>query len=57
MKMPDDLDAPILLSFAIAVMEFEPVRGEGIAQVGTFDLSVVIAGDENYVALFSKTRD
>jgi len=57
MKMPDNLDATILFPFAIAVMEFEPVRGEGIAQVGTFDLSVVIAGDENYVALFSKTRD
>ena len=59
MKMPDDLDAPILLSFAIAVMEFEPVRGEGIAQVRSkaSDLRVVIASDENYVALFSKTRD
>ena len=59
MKMPDDLDAPILLSFAIAVMEFEPVRGEGIAQIHSkaFDLSVVIAGKENYVALFSQTRD
>ena len=57
--MPDDLDAPILLSFAIAVMEFEPVRSEGIAQVRSkaFDLSVVIAGEKNYVALFSQTRD
>ena len=57
--MPDDLDAPILLSFAIAVMEFESIRGEGIAQVRpkAFDLSVVIAGEENYVALFSQTRD
>ena len=57
MKMPDDLDAPILLSFAIAVMEFEPVRDEEIAQAVTFDLRVVIAGDENYVALFSEPRD
>ena len=55
--MPDDLDATISFPFAIPVMEFESVRGKGIAQVGTFDLSVVIAGDENYVALFSKTRD
>jgi len=33
MKMPDDLDATILLPFAIAVVEFEPVGGEGIAQI------------------------
>ena len=57
MKMPDDLDATILFPFAIPVMEFEPVRGKGIAQVGMFDLSVVIAGNENYIALFSETRD
>jgi len=59
MKMPDDLDATILFPFAIAVMKFEPVRGEGIAQVRSkaSDLRVVIASDENYVALFSKTRD
>jgi len=59
MKMPDDLDAPILLSFAIAVMEFEPIRSEGIAEVGSqaFDLSVVITGKKNYLALFSQTRD
>jgi len=40
--MPDDLDAPILFPFAIAVMEFEPIRSEGIAEVGSqaFDLSV-----------------
>ena len=57
--MPDDLDAPILLSFAIAVMEFEPIRSEGIAEVASkaFDLSVVITGKKNYVALFSQTRD
>ena len=57
--MPDDLDAPILFPFAIAVMEFEPIRSEGIAQVRckAFDLSVVIAGEKNYVALFSQTRD
>ena len=57
--MPDDLDATILFPFAIAVMEFEPVRSEGIAQVRSkaFDLSVVIAGEKNYVALFSQTRD
>jgi hypothetical protein len=57
MKMPNDLDTTILFPFAIAVMEFEPVSNERIAQVGTFDSSVVIAGDENYVALFSETRD
>ena len=53
--MPDDLDAPILLSFAIAVMEFEPIRSEGLAQVrcNAFDLSVVVAREKNYVALFS----
>ena len=58
MKMPDDLDATILFPFAIAVIEFEPVRSEGIAQVRSkaFDLSVVIAGEKNYVALFSETR-
>ena len=57
--MPDDLDEPILLSFAIAVMEFEPIRSEGIAEVGSqgFDLSVVITGKKNYLALFSQTRD
>src|SRR5438874_321269 len=33
MKMPDDLDATILFPSAIAVMEFEPVRGERIAQI------------------------
>ena len=57
--MPDDLDAPILLSFAIAVMEFEPIRSEGIAEVRSkaFDLSVVITGKKNYLALFSQTRD
>ncbi len=33
MKMPDDLDAIILVPFAIAVMKFEPVRGKGIAQI------------------------
>ena len=56
--MPDDLDAPILFPFAIAVMEFEPVRSEGIAQIRSeaFDLGVVIAGEKNYVALFSETR-
>ena len=56
--MPDDLDAPILLSFAIAVMEFEPIGTEGIAQIRckTFDLSVVVAGEKNYVALFAQTR-
>ena len=55
MKMPDDLDAPILHSFAIAVMEFEPIRSEGIAEVASkaFDLSVVITGKKNYVALVS----
>ena len=59
MKMPDDLDAPILLSFAIAVMEFEPIRSEGIAQVRgkAFDLSVVVAGEKNYVALLAQTRN
>jgi hypothetical protein len=31
--MPDDLDATILFPFAIAVMKFEPVGGEGIAQI------------------------
>lgn len=53
--MPDDLDAAILLSFAIAVMEFEPIRSEGIAQVRckAFDLSIVITGQKNYVTLFS----
>jgi hypothetical protein len=55
--MPNDLDATIFFPFAIAVMEFEPVRGEEIAQTVTFDLRVVISGDENYVALFSETRD
>ena len=56
--MSDDLDAAISFPFAIAVMEFEPVRSEGIAQVRSkaFDLSVVIAGKKNYVALFSQTR-
>ena len=59
MEMPDDLDAPILFPFAIAVMEFEPIRSEGIAQVRSqaFDLSVVITGKKNYLALFSQTRD
>ena len=59
MKMPDDLDTTIAFPFAIAVMEFEPVRDEGIAQVSSkrLDLSVVIAGDENYVTLFSETGD
>ena len=59
MKMPDDLDAPILLSFAIAVMEFEPVRTEGIAEVRSkaFDFSVVIASEKNYVALLAQTRN
>ena len=57
MKMPDDLNATILFPFAIAVMEFEAVRSKGITQVGTFDLSVVIAGDENYLALLSETGD
>ena len=59
MKMPDDLDAPILLSFAIAVMEFEPIRSEGIAEVRckAFDLRVVVAGEKNYVALLAQTRD
>src|SRR6476660_1337317 len=58
MKMPDDLDAPILLSFAIAVMEYEPIGTEGIAQVRckAFDLSVVVAGEKNYVALLSEAR-
>ena len=55
--MPDNLDATILFPFAIAVMEFESVRGEEIAQAVPFDLRVVIAGDENNVALFSETRD
>ena len=55
--MSNDLDATILFPFAIAVMEFELVRSEEIAQVVTFDLRVVIASDENYVALFSETRD
>ena len=57
--MPNDLDATILFPFAIAVMEFEPVRSEGIAQVRckAFDLSVVITGEKNYVALFSQTRN
>ena len=56
--MPNDLDATILFPFAIAVIEFEPVRSEGIAQIRSeaFDLSVVIAGEKNYVALFSETR-
>jgi len=51
MEMPDDLDAPILFPFAIAVMEFEPIRSEGIAEVGSqaFDLSVVITGKKNYL--------
>jgi hypothetical protein len=31
--MPDDLDAAISFPFAIAVMKFEPVRGEEIAQI------------------------
>ena len=55
MEMPDDLDAPILFPFAIAVMEFEPIRSEGIAEVGSqaFDLSVVITGKKNYVSLYS----
>ena len=59
MKMSDDLDATILLPFAITVMEFEPVRGEGIAQVRckAFDLSVVVAGEKNYVALLAHTRN
>ena len=59
MKMSDDLDATILLPFAITVMEFEPIRGEGIAQVRckAFDLSVVVAGEKNYVALLAQTRD
>ena len=57
--MPDDLDATILFPFAITVIEFEPVRSEGIAQVRSqaFDLSVVITGKKNYLALFSQTRD
>ena len=57
--MPDDLDAPILFPSAIAVMEFEPVRGEEIAQVRSqaFYLSVVIAREKNYVALLLQTRD
>ena len=57
--MPDDLDTTILFPLAIAVMEFELVRDEGIAQVDieTFDLSVMIAGEKNYVALFPETPD
>ena len=57
--MPDDLDPPILFASAIAVMEFEPVRGEGIAQVRSqaFYLSVVIAREKNYIALFLQTRN
>jgi len=57
--MPDDLDAPILFPFTIAMMEFEPVRSEGIAQVRckAFDFSVVIAGEKNYVALLAQTRN
>ena len=55
--MPDDLNATILFPFAIPVMEFEAVRSKGITQVGTFDLSVVITCDENYVTVFSETRD
>ena len=56
--MSDDLDAAISFPFAITVMEFEPVRSEGITQVRSkaFDLSVVIAGEKNYVALFSQAR-
>jgi hypothetical protein len=57
--MPDDLDTTILFPCAIAVMELELVRDEGIAQVDikTFDLSVMIAGEENYIALFPETYD
>ena len=33
MKMPDDLDATILFPVAIAVMKFEPLRGQEIAQI------------------------
>ena len=33
MKMPDDLDATILFPFTIAVMKFEAVRGEEIAEI------------------------
>ena len=57
--MPNDLDATILFTFTIAMMEFEPVRSEGIAEVRSkaFDLSVVIAGEKNYVALFAQTRN
>jgi hypothetical protein len=55
--MPDNLDATVLFPFAIPVMKFEPVGGEEIAQTVPFDLRVVIARDENHVALFSETGD
>ena len=65
-EVPDDLNTAISLSFAITVMEFEPISSEGIEQVEirivcpwslTFDSNVVIAGNKDHVAVFLHTGD
>jgi len=57
MEMADDLDPAGILSWTIAVIEFEPFGTEGFDEIdGASQFAIVIAGDSNGFAIFARIR-